>query len=355
MDCIFIVAMEPAEQSFPKTAVLIEPLYGYSKEGKGPYRPKLREVVREWMDSVNFIDHPERKLIALNLVFHLLTGALFLYVVLYRLSLGSLVFMSVAVYGIITVYNTLWYHRYCSHFAFTFQRPWYALLFLWTNPLVFREEAYAVPHRVHHQLTDEAGDPYGPHLGWLGSYLAVESSQKLNTEMPEEEYESLKRTVAHIGFKANGYAEFQRTGSVENVVHYAGRVLFAQTLWISALVYLGLGNWIVVWYASVFMASFLIRDFNWHGHGGWFRRKKKPGWEFDTESQALNQRFYGYLASEWHDNHHRYQTSANNGFLAGQLDVTFELIKLLWKVGIIASYIDALPQFQKEAGAELQT
>ncbi len=182
----------------------------------------------------------------------------------------------------------------------------------------------------------------------------MESSQKINTGITEEVYESLKQTVAHIGFKANNYAQFQRTGSVENLIHYAVRILFSQSLWISGFLYLGLGNWIVVWYASIFAASFLIRNFNCHGHGGWFRRKKKPGWEFDTGSHALNQRLYGYLASEWHDNHHRYQTSANNGFLPGQIDVTFELIKQLWKIGIIASYIDALPIFQKETTASLQ-
>ena len=102
------------------------------------------------------------------------------------------------------------------------------------------------------------------------------------------------------------------------------------------------------WYAAIFFITFLIRDFNWRGHGGNKPRPKKRGWEFDDKSYALNQWFYGYLASEWHDNHHKYPSSANNGFLAGQIDFAFLLIKLMYRLGVVESYVDARPIFQKE-------
>lgn len=343
--------MDAPTGTHPKSTILVEPLYGYSKEGDRPHTPTVREAMVEWINAINFIENPHRTLAAANLGFHLLTGVVFIYYILNHLSLFNFLFMVLTVYGLTTIYNTIWYHRYCSHLAFTFRKSFFALLFLWTNPLVFREESYAIPHRVHHQLTEKAGDPYGPHLGWLGSYLAAESNQKLNTDITEEEYESLKRSIRHIGFKANTYAQFRRTGSVENVIHYWVRVLFAQFFWITIFLYLGLGDYILAWYAGIFAAMFLIRDFNWHGHGGLFRRKKRPGWEFDTNSNALNQYFYGYLASEWHDNHHKYPTSANNGFLPGQIDSAFELIKALWKIGMIATYVDALSTFEKETAS----
>jgi stearoyl-CoA desaturase (delta-9 desaturase) len=84
------------------------------------------------------------------------------------------------------------------------------------------------------------------------------------------------------------------------------------------------------------------------GHGGNRRRVKKTRWEFDDKSYALNQYFYGYLASEWHDNHHKYPFSANNGFLPRQFDLAFQIIKLMHKVGIVESYVDAKPAFAKE-------
>ena len=66
--------------------------------------------------------------------------------------------------------------------------------------------------------------------------------------------------------------------------------------------------------AAPFVNLAMVRDFNWRGHGGTYRNKKIPGWEFDSRSRALNQHAYGFLASEWHDNHHKYPYSANSGF-----------------------------------------
>jgi stearoyl-CoA desaturase (delta-9 desaturase) len=83
-------------------------------------------------------------------------------------------------------------------------------------------------------------------------------------------------------------------------------------------------------------------------HGGNQPRRKKVGWEFDDRNYALNQWFYGYIASEWHDNHHKYPFSASNGFLPGQIDLAFQIIKLLHRLGIVESYVNAKPLFEKE-------
>jgi hypothetical protein len=65
------------------------------------------------------------------------------------------------------------------------------------------------------------------------------------------------------------------------------RVLFAQFFWSSIIFILGERQLLVAWYASIFVITFMIRDFNWRGHGGSFRSKKKPGWDFDSRSRAL--------------------------------------------------------------------
>jgi len=135
---------------------------------------------------------------------------------------------------------------------------------------------------------------------------------------------------------------------IEKVTQYLARAVLAQLLWIGLVFAFGGITYVVAWYTSLFIATSLIRDFNWRGHGGNSRHTKKPGWEFDERSYALNQRFYGYIASEWHDNHHKYPTSANNGFLPGQIDIAFNVIQFLHKCGIVQSYIDSLPRFKEE-------
>jgi stearoyl-CoA desaturase (delta-9 desaturase) len=201
---------------------------------------------------------------------------------------------------------------------------------------------------LHHQRPERPGDPYGPHLGWLGSYLAIESSQKLDTNISELEYNALVSSIKHIGISINSYDDFKRTGSIEKVASYLWRTFVIQVLWVGGVFSLGGISYVAAWFSSIFMTTFLMRDFNWWGHGGNFRKMKRQGWEFEKNSSARNQWFYGYLAGEWHDNHHNYPMSANSAFLSGQIDVAFKFIKLMQRVGWVDSYFDARPTFENK-------
>lgn len=330
--------------------ILIEPTFRYTNNRGEPYRPTTKETLREWLDVMNIFSHPTNLLTASNFFFQCLISVTFFVTLLWYFSFATLGFVAVTVGFFATVYNTVWYHRYCSHAAFEFKNLRWTLLFAWTNPLsfIFREEIYAIPHRIHHLKTERAGDPYGPHFGWLASFLAPELTQRLDTSISETEFSFLKSSISHIGLQTNSYTTFQRTGSIENLAYYLARVVFSHSFWTLTILAVGGANFILPWFAAIFVITILIRDFNWRGHGGNFRRIKKRGWEFDDRRYALNQRFYGYLASEWHDNHHRYPVSANNGFLHGQIDIAFQIIKLLHKLGIVKFYMDARPIFEKE-------
>jgi len=213
--------------------LLVEPTYGCPEF---PRRPALREICVEWVDAVSFWKDRSRLLPALYAAYHLATLAVFILFFARYLSLGAvLVVMGIAIF-IATVYNTVWYHRYCTHRAFKFRNIWLPRFFLWTNPICFREESYVIPHRIHHSKSDQAGDPYGPHLGWLGSYLATESQQKINRDLSRQEYDRLAKSLEHIGFPANSYEQSQRTGSVEMGWYSAAPGMFSNLFW-SALAY----------------------------------------------------------------------------------------------------------------------
>jgi fatty-acid desaturase len=193
-------------------------------------------------------------------------------------------------------------------------------------------------HRQHHALSDKAGDPYGPHLGRFGSYLAIEWMQNYDTEITAEKYFALTRTLRHLGLTLNDYEGFRREGSFERLSAFALRMGVAQVFWSLVVFSLGGVPYLVSWYASIFVVMFLMRDFNYSGHG---RRPQKPGWEFQSDSLALNQRFYGYLGSEWHNNHHQYPRSASCSFARGQPDLAFQLIRGLYAIGIVTGYHDS--------------
>ena len=49
----------------------------------------------------------------------------------------------------------------------------------------------------------------------------------------------------------------------------------------------------------------------------------------------VNQVFYGFIAGEWHENHHAHPRLARSGFSWWQLDVPFILIWLMKAFGFI--------------------
>jgi len=305
--------------------LVLEPTYGYGDPF--PRRPTLKEIAVEWVDAVAFWQDRSRLPAALYVAYHIATfGAFFAAF----FSIGSVLVVLGIASLIGTVYNTVWYHRYCTHRAFEFRSIWLARVFLWTNPVCFREEGYVIPHRIHHSRTDEAADPYGPHLGWLGSYLATESQQKLNRQISRTEYDRLAKSLEHIGFPLGSYEQFQRLGSVEPIWHWLARMAMANLLW--AWLGFAVAGWrgVLTWLAGVFLYSFLVRDFNYRGHGGYLGGHV-PG-------LPLNQVFYGVIAGEWHENHHAYPRSAKAGLAWWQIDIPFLLIKGLCLCGAVARY-----------------
>ena len=335
--------------------ILVEPHFGYRDNSGLPYTPTLPETVREFLRVIDCIRTPVHSLTTINFLLQVSTGGAFIIFISYFASPGSLLFLVFGVLWLGTIYNTVWYHRYCSDFAFQFARQIYPRIFLWTNPMafIFREEIYAIPHKIHHQRTDRPGDPYGPHLGYVASFLSPELTQRINPNITREEFDARLRGIDHIGLHKNTYAQFRRTASFENVYYYAARVSLSQSLWISIAYTFGEAAFVLAYYSAIFIATILIRDFNWRGHGGNRQGQiKRSNWEFEKKTRALNQYFYGIVASEWHDNHHHYITSAKNGFLPGQIDIAFATIKTLHRLGIVKCYINSESLFQKQCLAE---
>jgi stearoyl-CoA desaturase (delta-9 desaturase) len=307
---------------------LLTPTYG--EVGPSPLRPTTREVLVEWFDAIAFWRDPSRLVPALCALYHLATFGVFGFFVVRYFSIPAIASVLVISTFIGTTYNTVWYHRYCSHRAFQFRSLAFARIFLWTNPLPFREESYVIPHRIHHSIPDERGDPHGPHLGWLGSYLATETVQKTNRDITPAAYQRLVKSLAHCGFVANSYKQFQRTGSVENVWHYGARALVANGFWFT-LAYLAAGlPGIYAWISGGFLSWLVIRDFNFRGHASFLGT--------NTVGVSVNQAFYGIFGGEWHDNHHQLPHLAHSGFSWWQMDLPYGIIRLMKLCGIVSQY-----------------
>ena len=308
--------------------------------------PTLAEVGRQLLHSVNFVRDRRQTLRAVFELFHAATFLAFGVFIFRFLSISTFLVYCLSVVFLATFINTIWYHRYCSHRAFRFRHPAWAKIFLWLNPIGFREEIYALLHHIHHAIEDEDHDPYGPHLGAFGSYVAL-GEFEIDSNVTPKEYERITGILAHTGVPFASLRSFRRWRSVEWIPHYLARWTFATLAWASLAYLVGGVPFLTAWFAAVFTYTFLMRDFNYRGHSRPDEPGHVDGWDFDRRSQALNQRFYGYVAGEWHNNHHSFSASANCAFQAGQLDLPFVMIKAMHKMRIVERFNDQQPQFER--------
>ena len=71
-----------------------------------------------------------------------------------------------------------------------------------------------------------------------------------------------------------------------------------------------------------------VRTYNYEGHGKG-EDKRRDGVDHNREDMSINQIWPGYVAGEWHNNHHLYPKSARSGFKPYQLDLAWCYIKLI--------------------------
>lgn len=319
-------------------------------EGR-PVTASVSDALRQYAHSLNFIADRRRTLHALFEFSHWAMAIPTLIFSVKYVTRETMAFYFATFLVLANFTNTIWYHRYCSHRAFRFRSKWIPRLILWFNPMGYREEVYALVHHVHHLHADSDRDPNGPRLGWLGNYIA--SYFEVDTDVTEAEYERIKGRLDHLHMPFSSYASFRRWACVEWIPHYLARWLFATVFWAALWYAIGGMPWLMAWFAVQFCWHAVVRDFNFRGHGTPDRPKQVDGWDLDRSSLALNQRFYGYLAGEWHNNHHARPGSANCAFLPGQIDIPFLVIGAMKAVGLVTHYNNHCEQFlERHFGAE---
>ncbi len=116
------------------------------------------------------------------------------------------------------------------------------------------------------------------------------------------------------GFPANSHAQYQRTGSVENLWHYLAREVFAVVFWAS----LGVAGSGLVGSDGVVVGRVFVYV---RGARFQFSRSQRPDWNANKHGEPVNQIIYGLFAGEWHENHHDYPLLARSGLSWWQVDV----------------------------------
>lgn len=234
---------------------------------------------------------------------------------------------------------TLAFHRYYAHRAFHMNR---AARFVWTLIATAAMQKgplwWAGHHVSHHRFADRDGDPHSPmvsgvyyaHIGWF-----------LN-DARHEKVESANPVIR----------DFSRVPEIA----FLDKYFFLPPLALAATLYLYGGLPWLVWgfclpTVTLAHATFAINTVN-HLFGS--RR-------FDTIDESRNNAVTAFFAvgEGWHNNHHRYQRAARNGFYWWEFDPTWyviramALLRLAWDLQPVPEriYAEALATKKRRAAA----
>jgi stearoyl-CoA desaturase (delta-9 desaturase) len=325
--------------------VLEVPSYGYVNHGH-LYVPTRTELFREFFSRLNLVKSRKNWLPAWGwFASSMLSVPLFFFLKYYfnwyLLGVGL-------VYSMIGLgtHGTVYLHRFSTHRAYQFRNVIWKFMVKNLVIKIIPEEVYVVSHHVHHHIPERPGDPYNVHGGWLYCFLADVNHQLIARDLSEKDYLQLAKLVTHTGIRVNNYQQYLKWGSLchpfYTLLHYGLNWVF----WYGVFFWLG-GHALAtaIFGVSVFWA-FGIRTFNFDGHGGGIN-KQRDGVDFNNEDLSINRLWPGFVAGEWHNNHHLYPNSARSGFLFYQLDLAWYFIQICIWLGGIRSYRDCKGDFMK--------
>ncbi len=223
----------------------------------------------------------------------------------------------------------LGYHRYLSHNSFKLSRPAEFFVLLCSvasgegSPLM-----WTATHRLHHQRSDQEGDPHSPlegkwwsHMTWL--------------------------FVNHS--KAQREAIFRRY--VPDLIDRPLLRFFERTygLWLVAI---GLGLYALAGLPGVFWALCVRMTLAYHST--WFVNSATHLWgyrNYETRDESRNLWWVALFAygEGWHNNHHAHPHAARAGHQWWEIDMTWWAIRALRAVGLATNVDDRIPL--RDAGA----
>ena len=343
-----IAAHPNSEEKQPKNCfmdhVLEPPSYGW-KDAQGQLViPTTGQMMGEFFSRLN-VFKSEKNWLTFFSWSRVLLLVICLFIFAFRYF--NFYFLGVAfLYSMIFMgtHGTIWYHRYCTHGAYTFSSKIWRFMTRNLTINIVPEETYVISHHVHHAKSDEPGDPYNATAGFLYCFLADVNHQPISHNLTEGEYGRVVKLMAHTGVRPNSFAQYQKWGSIANPFWAIAGWLGNWAFWGVAFYLIGGPALVFTLFGATGFWAIGVRTFNYEGHGKG-KEKHREGCDFHRKDLSINQVWPGYVAGEWHNNHHLFPSSARSGFLNYQIDLAWYYIKFLNTIGAVSSYHDSRPIF----------
>lgn len=331
--------------------VLQVPSYGWKDENGNLVVPTVRQLFAEAFTRINIFKTRKNWISLISWVMATCMLPFFLVFIFRYFSwqlVGAFILYSMI---IMSTHGTIWFHRYCTHKAYTFSHPIWRFM---TQNLVLRtfpEEIYVVSHHVHHAKSDQPGDPYNPQGGLWYCMLSDVNHQSIAKDMSEADYKKAAHFLSNTGIPINSYKQYQKWGSIASPLYTVGLWLLNWSFWYTVFYFIGGHGLACALFGAGMFWFVLVRAFNYTGHGKG-EAKHVDGIDFDRSNLSINQTRPGLFSGEWHNNHHLYPASARAGFLPYQIDLAWIYIYCMYKLGAVSSFRDSKRDFLKRHVAQ---
>jgi fatty-acid desaturase len=214
------------------------------------------------------------------------------------------------------------YHRLLTHRGYHVPK-WleYAMTVCATLSLEGGPIFWVGTHRVHHQLSDQEGDPHTPHEGgWWAhvGWLLFGQSLHAQTEALGRYSPDLRKDKFHVWISKYHWLPIVLSG----VVLLAGGWYFGG--WVNGIA-------MVLWGVGLRITLGL--------HATWLVNSATHMWgsrRFETKDDSRNSWWVALLTGGegWHNNHHAHPVSARHGLRWYEVDPNFYGIWILSKLGL---------------------
>ena len=327
--------------------VLEPPSYGWKDKSGNLIKPTPGQIFTEFFSRLNVFKN-KKNWLSFTSWFLILCLAPFLTLFIFKyFSITYLViafFYSMIVMG---SHGTIWHHRYCTHRAYKFRNKFWRFFTQNLTLKIIPEEIYAISHHVHHALSDQPGDPYNAHGGFLYCFLADVNHQPIARNMSEKDYNKCIALMDHVGVKPNTYAQYKKFGTIANPTRAIISIILNWSFWFAAFYLIGGPGLVCALFGAAGFWAVGVRTFNYEGHGKG-QDKRRDGVDYNRDDMSINQIWPGFVAGEWHNNHHLFPNSARSGFKPYQVDTAWYYIKFMSMIGAVSSYRDSKKQFYLE-------
>jgi fatty-acid desaturase len=207
------------------------------------------------------------------------------------------------------------FHRLLTHRSYKTPKPLeYFLTFCGLLALEGGAINWVVTHRIHHSMTDSAGDPHSPrdggwwsHMGWI-----------LRGTAQQHEESVMRRYAPDL---------------MKDPVHVWMNRLYFVPLILCGLMLLAIGGWSMMFVGVFFRVTMGL-------HATWLVNSATHMWgsrRFETRDDSTNSWWVALLTfgEGWHNNHHAFPRAARHGLRWYEIDVNWWGIKALRALGLV--------------------